>query len=146
MKARRAASPSPRPHRRGFCCSPYDEWGIQSGTPRARHSPIGGEIAAHSADRASKLCAYASRQAGEILGVSSRAVRRMRLPLVAVNRIPNSWVAARGDERSQPSPPPSRGAASRGAIPAAGHEPVLPSALAAVRNQRHLSADPVRTL
>jgi hypothetical protein len=34
-------------------------------------------------------------QAGEILGVSSRTVRRMHPPFVAANRIPYSWVLER---------------------------------------------------
>ncbi len=38
-------------------------------------------------------------QAGEILGVSSRTVRRMQPPFVAANRIPYSWVAERLSSR-----------------------------------------------
>ena len=38
-------------------------------------------------------------QAGEILGVSSRTVRRMHPPFVAANRIPYSWVLERLSSR-----------------------------------------------
>lgn len=38
-------------------------------------------------------------QAGEILGVSSRTVRRMQPPFVAANRIPYSWVLERLSSR-----------------------------------------------
>ncbi len=38
-------------------------------------------------------------QAGEILGVSSRTVRRMQPPFVAAGRIPYSWVLERLSSR-----------------------------------------------
>ena len=38
-------------------------------------------------------------QAGEILGVSSRTVRRMQPPFLAANRIPYSWLLERLSSR-----------------------------------------------
>ena len=40
-----------------------------------------------------------NEQAGEMLGVSSRTVRRMRPPQIAAGRIPYSWVLERLSSR-----------------------------------------------